>query len=256
MTTRNGALGGRMPLILRWLFIVAFFAGVEAAIHAGWINAYLVPFPSDILAALWRVIVEENVLSYFAITLVEVAAAALGLVVIGIPFGVLLARRPLLWQAWGNWVAGFAAAPVVLLYPLFLVVFGRSPLTIVMIALVTGLPPVILKTVEGIAGTRKVLLNVGRSFNLTEWQLFSKIIFPSALPVIFLGLRLGLIYAMITVVAVEYLITLGGLGSLVGELAERYDLAATYASVCFVIAVSVVFFVLLERVEKWLRLSV
>jgi NitT/TauT family transport system permease protein len=125
-----------------------------------------------------------------------------------------------------------------------------------MIALVTGLPPVIIKTLEGISGTRKVLVDVGRSFNLTSWQQFAKIVFPSALPAIFLGLRLGLIYTMITIVAVEYLINLGGLGNLVGELAERYDLAATYASICFVIAVSVLFFVGLERCEKWLRLSV
>ena len=61
---------------------------------------------------------------------------------------------------------------------------------------------------------------------------------------------------MITVVAVEYLINLGGLGNLVGELAERYDLAATYAAVCFVIAVSVLIFAAVERLERWLRLSV
>src|SRR5690606_4454213 len=107
------------------------------------------------------------------------------------------------------WVAGFAAAPMFLLYPLFMVVFGRNSATIVVIALVTGLPPVILKTVEGIAGRRRVLLNVGRSFNLTQTQMFFKIVLPSALPAIFLGLRLGLIYTMITIVAVEYLITLG-----------------------------------------------
>ena len=59
-----------------------------------------------------------------------------------------------------------ASAPVVLMYPLFLVIFGRSAWTIIMIGFVAALPPVILKTIEGIAGTRKVLVNVGRSFNL------------------------------------------------------------------------------------------
>ena len=50
------------------------------------------------------------------------------------------------------------------MYPLFLVIFGRSATTIVMIGFVAGLPPVILKTIEGLAGTRTVLLDVGRSF--------------------------------------------------------------------------------------------
>ena len=84
-----------------------------------------------------------------------------------------------------------------------------------------------------------VLINVGRSFNLTPSQLFWKILFPAALPTIFVGVRLGLIFALINIVGVEFLINFGGLGQLVNELAERYDLPGTYAAICFVILVSV-----------------
>ena len=73
------------------------------------------------------------------------------------------------------------------------------------------------------------------------------------MPVIFTGIRLGLIFALINVVGVEFLINYGGLGQLINELAERYDLAGTYAAICFVILVSVLFFITLEKVERWLR---
>src|SRR5229473_1151647 len=116
-----------------------------------------------------------------------------------------------------------------------------------------GLPPVILKTIEGLAGTRRVLINVGRSFKLTGAQLFTKILFPAALPTIFVGIRLGLIFTLINVVGVEFLINFGGLGQLINDLAERYDLPGTYAAICFVILVSVCFFVLTEWIERWLR---
>jgi len=109
------------------------------------------------------------------------------------------------------------------------------------------------RTIEGIAGTRKVLVNVGRSFNLTPTQQFWKILFPAALPTIFVGLRLGLIFALINVVGVEFLINYGGLGQLIEDLAERYDLPGTYAAICFVILVSVLFFMALEKAERWLR---
>jgi len=112
---------------------------------------------------------------------------------------------------------------------------------------------VILKTIEGISGTRKVLVNVGRSFKLTATQQFWKILFPAALPTIFVGIRLGLIFALINVVGTEFLINFGGLGQLINDLAERYDLAGTYAAICFVILVSVLFFMGLEKVERWLR---
>jgi NitT/TauT family transport system permease protein len=98
-----------------------------------------------------------------------------------------------------------------------------------------------------------VLINVGRSFNLTPSQLYWKILFPAALPTIFVGVRLGMIFALINIVGVEFLINFGGLGQLVNELSERYDLPGTYAAICFVILVSVVFFIGTERIERWLR---
>jgi NitT/TauT family transport system permease protein len=131
--------------------------------------------------------------------------------------------------------------------------FGRNAMTIVMIGFAAGLAPVILKTLEGLRATRLVLIDVGRSFKLSPAQQFWKILLPSALPSIFVGLRLGLIFALINVVGVEFLINFGGLGQLINDLAERYDLPAMYATIGFVILVSVIFFMSLERIERWLR---
>jgi len=109
---------------------------------------------------------------------------------------------------------------------------------------------VVLKTIEGLAGTRQVLIDVGRSFRLTGTQQFRMILLPAALPSIFVGLRLGLIFAMINIVGVEFLINFGGLGQLINDLAERYDLPGTYAAICFVVLVSVAFFAATERLER------
>ena len=175
------------------------------------------------------------------------------LAVVGVAIGMLLFRFRLLRSACETWVAALASAPIVLMYPLFLVIFGRSATTIIVIGFIAGLPPVILKTVEGLAGTRRVLLDVGRSFRLGEAQLFRKVLVPAALPSMFVGLRVGLIFALINIVGVEFLINFGGLGQLINELAERYDLPGTYGAIGFVILVSVLFFVLAERIERWAR---
>jgi len=121
-----------------------------------------------------------------------------------------------------------------------------------MMSFIVGLAPVILKTIEGLSATRRVLIDVGRSFKLTPAQQFWKILLPSALPTVFIGIRLGLMFALINVVALEFLINFGGLGQLINDLAERYDLPGVYAAICFVVLVSVVFFVITERAERWL----
>jgi ABC-type nitrate/sulfonate/bicarbonate transport system permease component len=233
--------------------VLAALALVEGLIRVGVINAFIVPLPSQIVAAIPRIVAEEHVVARFWQTTQEVLWAALLLGTVGIGLGVLLYRFRLLRLATESWVGALAAAPIVLMYPLFLVIFGRSATTIVMIGFAAGLAPVILKTVEGLAGTRPVLIDVGRTFKLTRSQLFWKILLPAALPTVFVGMRLGMVFAMINIVGVEFLINFGGLGQLVNELAERYDLPGTYGAIVFVILTSIVFFDLTERVERWLR---
>jgi NitT/TauT family transport system permease protein len=233
--------------------LVAAIGVVELLIRAGLINRFIVPMPSEIIAAFPRVVIEENVLSRFLLTAGEAFAASILVTIFGVAGGVLLYRYYLLRLATETWVAAVAAAPLVLMYPLYLVIFGRSALTIIMMGFTAGLAPIILKTLEGLCGTRRVLINVGKSFNLTQSQQFWKILFPAALPTIFVGLRLGLIFSLINIVGVEFLINFGGLGQLINELAERYDLPGTYAAICFVILVSVCVFVIMEKLERWLR---
>ena len=233
-------------------FILAIVAA-ELLIRVGVINRFIVPLPSEVAASFGRVITEEDIVNRFRLTFLEALTAGAMITVVGVLVGLLLYRVQLLRQATETWVAAMASAPTVLMYPLFLVIFGRSAWTIIMMGFVAGLPPVILKTIEGLAGTRRVLINVGRSFKLTPTQQFVKILFPAALPTIFVGVRLGLIFTLINVVGVEFLINFGGLGQLINDLAERYDLPGTYAAICFVILVSVVFFLVTEWIERWLR---
>lgn len=251
---RTARTAARMlPLALGLGALVAAIVGLEGLIRAGVINHFIVPLPSEVANAFGRVIVEENIAGRFRMTFLEAFAAGAMITVIGVALGLLLFRFTILRAATETWVAALASAPTVLMYPLFLVIFGRSASTIIMMGFAAGLPPVILKTVEGLSGTRRVLIDVGRSFNLTGAQLFTKILFPAALPAIFVGIRLGLIFTLINVVGVEFLINFGGLGQLINDLAERYDLPGTYAAISFVILVSVCFFVLTEWIERWLR---
>jgi ABC-type nitrate/sulfonate/bicarbonate transport system permease component len=250
---RAHALRSFGPVAFGIAVIVAATVAVEWLLRVGVLNRYIVPLPSEVLASVPRIVVEENILAPFLVTCKECLYAMLLVAGVGILTGTLLHRFADLRAATETWVAALASAPIALMYPLFLVLFGRSMTTVVAMGFVAGLPPVILKTVEGLSGARRVLINVGRSFNLTGVQMFAKILFPAALPTIFVGLRLGLIFCLINIVGVEFLINFGGLGHVINDLAERYDLPGTYAAIGFVILTSVLFFILTERIERWLR---
>ena len=111
-----------------------------------------------------------------------------------------------------------------------------------------------LKTAEGFSEIRRVLLDVGRSYRLSAGAGVSQD------PVARRPCRRfswasasALFFSLINIVGVEFLINFGGLGALINELAERFDLPGTYAAICFVVLVSVLFFAAMEQSERWLR---
>jgi NitT/TauT family transport system permease protein len=183
-----------LPALLGVGTLVVFLVAVEVLIRIGVINRYIVPLPTQIAAAFERVALDEDIAGRDRLTFIEAFVAGAMITIIGVLIGMLLYRFPLWRRATETWIAALASAPTVLMYPLFLVIFGRSAWTIIMMGFVAGLPPVVLKTIEGLATTRTVLVNVGRSLKLTGLQLFTKILFPAALPTIFTGVRLGLIF--------------------------------------------------------------
>lgn len=226
---------------------------LELLVRLDVVSKFLVSPPSEVIATFGRLATEEDLAGHFLQTLGETFAAAALAIGVGAPIGLALYRFRLLRAAVENWVAGLASAPLVLLYPLFLVMFGRTVLTVIVMSFLSGLPAVVLKTSEGLSGLRPVLLDVGRSFNVSPAQQFWKIMLPAAIPSIFTGIRLSLLFALISVVGVEFLINFGGLGQLIADLADRFDLPGMYGAITFVTVVSACFFLALERVERWLR---
>ena len=233
--------------------IAVLLAIWQVCVDAGWWNKLIAPTPTSIFEGLAPLFADEGLAVRFLQTLAETAAASLLTIAAGVPLGLWLHRSRWAGRAYFNWVASIAAAPVVLLYPLFLVIFGRNASTIVAMSFCTGITSIILKTKEGLDGTRPVLIDVGRSFGLTRAQLFWKIMFPAAVPTIATGVRLGVIYCLISVVGVEFLINFGGMGELIDDLADRWEIPMMFGAILFVMLTSVGFFWVTEKAERWLR---
>jgi nitrate/nitrite transport system permease protein len=134
------------------------------------------------------------------------AAAAL----VGIPLGFLLGRFAFL-QA--------MAAPVISLLrpvsplawlPIGLLVFNAAHPAAIWVIFISSIWPMILNTAMGVSRVPQDYLNVARVLNLSEWKIFTKILFPQALPYVLTGVRLSIGIAWLVIVAAEMLT--GGVG--------------------------------------------
>jgi NitT/TauT family transport system permease protein len=133
------------------------------------------------------------------------------------------------------------------------VIFGRSHVTLVVMGFLPGVIPLILQVQQGFLGVSPTLVNVGRSFDLPERAIFWKIMVPAAAPSIFTGFRLALMYTLVNIIAIEYLIDIGGLGRIVADRYFRFDIPGTYSAIIAVTIISVLFNWLIGRGERWVR---
>jgi len=250
----RGAGRRRIPPWAAGLIGLAAMAAVlEAAVATGALPVLSVPAPSAVAQAVVRLVAEEDLLAALGATLLTSLVAVGAAILVGLPLGYWLYRYTSFGLAYRNWLGALFAAPTVLLYPLVLVLFGRTYLSIAVMGFVTGIIPIVLGAREALVAVPVTLVRVGRAFNVTPAQEFWKILLPAGAPMIFTGIRLGTIYTLVNVIGVEFLVNFGGLGYLVSDRYDRFDFPGMYAGILFVILVSGTMLSLLKRVEARLR---
>lgn len=235
------------------LLLAALALWLEWAVRSGSIAPGIVAAPSDALSGLLSLQRKVDFWGACQSTALVVAIALALELIVALPFGYVLARYRVFGLAYTGWLSALFAAPIFLLYPLFLVIFGRNHLTLVVMGFLPGVIPFILQVQQGFLSVPGTWLNVGRSFDLTERQIFWKIMVPAAAPSIFTGFRLALMYTLINVIAVEYLVDVGGLGRIVADRYFRFDIPGTYSAIIAVIATSVIFNALIGLAERRVR---
>lgn len=241
------------PQIAAVVLLVAILCLLEIAVLYDFISRAIVARPSEAISGLVTLQNKVDLIGGFRITFGVTAVAVLLEVLVAVPFGYFLFRRREFGLAYSGWLAALFAAPVFLLYPLFLVIFGRSHLTLIIMGFLPGVIPLIIQVEQGFLGVSPTLIKVGLSFDVTPWRIFSKIMIPAAAPSIFTGFRLALMYTLINIIAIEYLVDIGGLGRIVADRYFRFDIPGTYSAIIAVTVISILFNWLIGRIERWVR---
>ena len=243
------------PQVAGVLLLIMAGCLLEWAVREDFISRTIVAKPSEALIGLVTLQQKVNLFGAVRTTFGIVTLAIALECLVALPFGFFLYRRRDFRLAYSAWLAAFFAAPIFLLYPLFMVIFGRNQLTLVIMGFLPGVIPLIIHVEQGFLGVSQTLINVGQSFDLTPRQIFWKIMIPAASPSIFVGFRLALMYTLINVVAIEYLVNVGGLGVIVSDRYFRFDIPGTYSAIIAVLGISVLFNWLIGRLEHLARLS-
>jgi ABC-type nitrate/sulfonate/bicarbonate transport system permease component len=206
--------------ILPYLSLASFFAGWQLAVDWGIIPRELLASPTQVIKLLIMKLTDPNpdgavLLEHTWISLQEAFIGYVLALAIGLPLG--------LGMAWFRVVEGFARpffemlrpVPPVALIPLAIFWFGIGLSSKVFIIWVSGVVPCVINAYVGVKMTNPTLIAMARTYGASDWGIFTKICIPSALPMVFGALQIGLAYSWISLVAAELVAANAGLGFLI-----------------------------------------
>ena len=116
--------------------------------------------------------------------------------------------------------------PKIVMLPLFMLWFGIGDLSKVLIIALACFYPTFINAYYGAKSTPKILVWSGLNMGAGKWRIFSRVVVPSALPLVFAGLRVSLALSFIVMFATEMINARSGLGFLIQEAENslRFDL--------------------------------
>lgn len=168
----------------------------------------------------------------------------------GILIGVLMALSEWVHDVVDPWVSAMYATPYIALAPLFALWLGIGLAAHAAVVFLGVFFPVLISTYSGLATTEPILLEVARSFNASQSQLFTKVRFPAAVPFIITGLRLGVARGLVGVVAAEIFGASAGLGYRIQISGNSFDTAGVFAGIFIFAATGVVSVEALKMLEQ------
>ena len=244
--------GGRPATIFaaRALFLAVILALWQGAVAAGLVNAAFVSTPAGVAQSLWHLFRDGEVFPDLGTTVLEIAIAFILSVVFGIASAVVLDRNDWLNRIVSPFLTAFNSMPRIALGPLFILWFGIGIASKVVLAFSLGYFIMLLSTLGGLKNVDRDLLLMSRLFGASELRLFRHVRFPWALPGIFAGLKLTLIYCSAGAVIGEMIAAKSGLGVLLQTFSGRFDVAGVLALILIVALLVMVLTSLMDLAER------
>lgn len=194
-------------------------------------NPLFLAAPSQIMAAIYNLSLTGEMERHIAVSAAEFALGYVIASVIGIAIGFGMASSVRFKQAMQPWISGLYATPTIALAPLFILWLGIGIWSKVLVVIFLVLFPVTINTEAGLRTTSERLTEMLRSFGASPRQIFFKVSLPSALPFILAGLKLGIGRGLIGVVVAELFGSRAGLGRLISQAADAFNMPELFAGV-------------------------
>jgi ABC-type nitrate/sulfonate/bicarbonate transport system permease component len=216
----------RIPVAVQnWIVPVAVLVAWEGLGRASLLPRYL-SVPTLILAALWEVTSDGELVRALAASLYRVSIGFLLGTAAGVVLGLGAGLVPVVRHFFDPLVSFLYSVPKIAFLPVFLLLFGLGHASKISVIAFSCLFPVFIASRHAVLSINKVLIWAAQNMGASRTTMFFRVIMPAAAPQLFAGIRIGLAHAFVILFAAELIGSQAGLGTLIseGEDAARFDL--------------------------------
>lgn len=212
---------------------------------------FILPAPEVVAERGVRAIASGTLGQHTGVTLLEIILGFAVGAITAIATGVALAKSVLVERVLSPYIVAAQAVPILALAPLLDIWFGGGLLARVLICALIVFFPIAIATMVGVRSTDPLLAEMLRSLGATPRQLTTRLEIPSALPVIFGGLRVGVTLAVIGAVVAEWAGASSGLGVLINIANQGlFDTPLMFVALVTLAVIGLAFYGLVVLAER------
>ncbi len=231
----------------RLIAIVVILAMWQALALSGLLFRDVVPPLEALVVGFVGVLISPDFNANLAITFAELLAALAGGGLAGLVVGLCLGASRFASKAFEPWLGYLGPTPKIILFPLLILMFGVGVESKMAMGAVSCFFPIAISVAAGVRGVDPVLLKVGRSFRARLDQMLIKIYLPAMIAPLLNGARLGFGVALIGVLLAETKLSKQGLGFMVMDAYQRFDMPRMYGLLIVSVGIAAVVNIVLEH---------
>jgi NitT/TauT family transport system permease protein len=236
-------------IAIRLALLAAFLAIWEALPRAGLVDVRMLPPPSDVIGTLIELLGRSAVQGAIAVSSLEFLVAFLVAIPLGAAIGILIAENDYLGEIFKPMLFYAFSVPKSIFLPMFILVFGIGFQQKVAYAAFSTIFVVIMCATAAVESVKADHLLVARSYGATRRQIIARVYLPSMMPVLLEALRLSMIFNFTGVMIAEMYASRTGIGQLMQNWGENFQLRQLFAGVVFLALVAI----LLNESIRWLE---
>ena len=209
--------------------LVVLLAVWEFTIFTLEVPEYVLPAPSAIASALYAGLSSGVFVYHFSVTAFQTLCGFFLAAFVGITIGTLVSQFRIVEKTVYPWLIALQTLPKIAIAPLIVIWAGYGIQSKIIIVALVALFPVLVNTIVGMKACEQSKLDLMRSLCATRWETFRMVQLPAALPFIFAGLNVAIVFAILGSIVGEFVGSRAGLGNLILEANFQFKIAQMFA---------------------------